>query len=190
MQPTGTSTGSDLLHVYLDVDGVLNAMAHRTPAGYRTARAGHHNLAWNPAIITALTALTSRGDVQGVWLTDWEDDTADLCHLTGLDALDWPVLTGDHHFNTGSDWWKLTALQAHQQAHPTRFAWVDNDLPAEHDAVAWARATGRGACLGPWDQVGLNPGHLATLEQLATQNLPPAAVPAPKGWIQALTAGM
>lgn len=129
--------------IYLDVDGVLNAISGRTPAKryvgweeYREVHVKGFRIHYAPALIAALNELAAREDVTFKWLTTWKHDAAQrLSDAIGLNGQDWEVLDGDLHAWGGDTWWKLTAIR---NDHDGRAIWIDDDISAELPAMEWA----------------------------------------------------
>lgn len=132
--------------IYLDVDGVLNAVSKRTPSlkitgwdDWTIKRVGRWPIHHSPAMIAELNALAARDDVTFKWLTTWEDDAAKvLSPAIGLNGQDWEVLHGDQHAWRGANWWKLQAIRADVEAGAGNFIWIDDDISAEDHAIDWA----------------------------------------------------
>lgn len=83
--------------IYLDVDGVINAIGRTHPEPkhtgfpeYKSIMANGYQIAYAPELIAMLNALAARDDVTIKWLTTWEHDAAKvLSPLIGLDGMDW-----------------------------------------------------------------------------------------------------
>lgn len=133
--------------VYLDVDGVLNAVSRRTPSvkitgwdDWKIQRVGRWPIHHSPAMIAELNALAARDDVTFKWLTTWEDAAAEeLSPAIGINGQGWEVLRGDQHAWHGRDWWKLQAIRADVEASDGNFIWIDDDISAERHAIEWAQ---------------------------------------------------
>lgn len=129
--------------IYLDVDGVLNAVSGRAPSKrlvgweeYREVHVKGFRIHYAPALIDALNALAARDDVTFKWLTTWKHDAArKLSGAIGLNGQDWEVLDGDLHAWGGGAWWKLTAIRNDLDS---RSIWIDDDISAEREAIEWA----------------------------------------------------
>lgn len=132
--------------IYLDVDGVLNAVSKRTPSvkisgwdDWTIKRVGRWPIHHSPAMIAELNALAAREDVTLKWLTTWEDAAAnELSPAIGINGQEWEVLHGDQHAWHGPDWWKLQAIRADVEASAGNFIWIDDDISAERHAIEWA----------------------------------------------------
>lgn len=161
---------NQLVHVLLDVDGVLNAVRH----SYQTIRDGweHHEsyvhefgrhdgaaltgqaqgtfrIRFSPDLIGALNEIAALPNVRFHWLTTWQDEARyGLSRRVGLTGGDtWPVL-GKADYQAArlarwstETWWKLNAARAHAQANPEAgIVWIDDDLNFEREALEWVEA--------------------------------------------------
>lgn len=130
--------------IYLDVDGVLNAVSGRQPSKrivgwdeYREVHVKGFRIHYAPALIQAINALAARDDVTIKWLTTWKHDAAkQLSAAIGIDGQGWDVLDGDLHAWGGDAWWKLTAIRDDHDGGKT--IWIDDDIIAELPAMEWA----------------------------------------------------
>jgi len=83
--------------IYLDVDGVLNAVSKKSPTltatgwgEWKTAPVNGWPILWAPELITALNELAAREDVTFKWLTTWTDDAAKvLSPAIGIEGQEW-----------------------------------------------------------------------------------------------------
>lgn len=98
-----------------------------------------------------------------VWCTGWEDRTARLGELLGLD-LDWPYVRLDG-LVAETDHWKLPGIDAH--VGPDRpLAWIDDRFDASCER--WAAARAAPTLLVPTEPaVGITAEHVAVLERWA-----------------------
>lgn len=160
--------------IYLDVDGVINAIGRHHPEAkhtgfseYRSVMVNGFQIAYAPALIDALNALAFRADVTIQWLTTWEFDAANvLSPQIGLFGEAWSVLTGDQHRWGGSDWWKLAAIRDDvESTAPDTVIWIDDDLSIERDALNWAHRAGV-HIISPEARYGLTTNHLDKIHSL------------------------
>ncbi|MBT2537222.1 HAD domain-containing protein [Arthrobacter sp. ISL-69] len=173
--------------IYLDVDGVLNAVNHKSPsltaAGWdrwdhwKTAPVNGWPILWAPALIEAFNELAARDDVTFKWLTTWEDDAAKvLSPAIGINGQDWEVLHGEQHSWRGSDWWKLQAIRADvETTNPERFVWIDDDLSAERVALEWLGTRPEGLGVSPSVGQGLTRTSFDTITDFINQTEEAAA---------------
>jgi hypothetical protein len=155
--------------IYLDVDGVINAVSVNSPSmhltGWTTWEAKPANgwqILYSPEVVEAFNTLAARDDVTVKWLTTWEDDAPqELCPALGINGQDWEVLHGDQHAWRGSDWWKLHAIQADVAATmPDRFVWIDDDIRPEREATDWMATLQHGLWISPNTNWGVTRKHL------------------------------
>lgn len=164
--------------IYLDVDGVINAIGRTHPEPkhtgfpeYKSIMANGYQIAYAPELITMLNALAARDDVTIKWLTTWEHDAAKiLSPLIGLDGADWEVLTGDLHQWGGPDWWKLAAIRADVEAtSPAAVVWIDDDISLERQAMNWARNRDDVTLISPFAKYGLTTEDLTKIYRVANE---------------------
>ncbi|PRA13318.1 hypothetical protein CQ010_01340 [Arthrobacter sp. MYb211] len=158
--------------IYLDVDGVINAIRNGTPSQKRTgftdfkrANINGYQIQWAQELIDHLNALATRDGVTIKWLTTWEHDAAQtLSPQIGLNGQNWEVLTGDQHAWQGRDWWKLKAIQADTATHkPDLAIWIDDDIRLEREAMMWTLTTEGVMVFSPDPQDGLTQDDINTL---------------------------
>lgn len=159
--------------VYLDVDGVLNAVTKRVPTStgwgeYQRKKVNSFPIMYAPALIEAINNLASRDDVTFKWLTTWEHDAAeDLSPAIGINGRDWEVLGGDQHAYRGADWWKLEAVQKDvATTKPDQFVWIDDDFKDERHAIEWMLDQTNGYPISPNMRDGLTREHLDEIRAL------------------------
>lgn len=156
--------------IYLDVDGVLNAVTKKAPTStgwgeYARRKVNGFPIMFAPGLIEALNELAARHDVTIKWLTTWEKDAAeDLSPALGLNGQGWAVLTGDQEAWRGGDWWKLHAIKSDVAATPPeRFFWIDDDLASEAPALAWLGTHPEGEAVSPHLRLGLTTAHVESI---------------------------
>lgn len=129
-------------HIYVDVDGVLNA-CHRKPwntnptwdAGrWQSFYANGYCIRYNEEVIDALRALEAREDVKMHWLTTWTSRAPELLSPTLGIGADWEVVGIDvpQTYGVGTagyHWWKYNVIGEHiQETGPDKIIWIDDDL--------------------------------------------------------------
>lgn len=164
--------------VYLDVDGVLNAVTRRSPStkitgwdDWQITRVGRWPINHSPAMIAELNALAARDDITFKWLTTWENDAAEkLSPAIGINGQDWEVLHGDQHAWGGDKgWWKLEAIQADIEASEADvFIWIDDDISAELAAIEWVQSRPDVHAISPSSMAGLTQDDLRSIAGLRT----------------------
>ena len=172
--------------IYLDVDGVLNAVSRRNPTvtssgwpeyGWESAPINGYPIRWAKSLIAALNELAARPDVTFKWLTTWTHDAAKvLSPAIGIDGQDWEVLEGDQHAWGGKrGWWKLEAIQSDVlSTKPDQFIWIDDDLSMERDAIEWVAGRDNGYAISPFGSEALTRFHIEEIKAL-TMITPDAA---------------
>lgn len=160
----------DEVEVYLDVDGVINALGRgRSPwpeGSLRQRRINGFIITWSTDLIDRLNALAARPHVHFHWLTTWLSDAPQmLAPQIRLDGADWPVVGADHHETVAyPDWWKLHAIRE-VISEDRRAVWIDDDL-YEPKAKDWALTLGdRIMVVQPDPRVGIGPDMMSMIEE-------------------------
>lgn len=155
------AAGDDDWNVYLDVDGVINAVTHRTPSwGWSdegtVVNVNKFSIRYSTELVAALHELALRPNVHIFWLTTWEQSApVDLCPAIGLNGGDWHVLTNEpRHEPTTSAWWKLNALREHLP-EGRRAIWIDDDIKFDRAAQEWLAENPMVTPVSPNTEVGL-----------------------------------
>ena len=158
------------VHVYLDVDGVLNAFpaSHDPGWGWGQSEVVNVNrfpICYSPAMVDALNALSEVARFH--WLTTWREDAPSLLAPTiGLIGTDWPVLDAPEFFGGKHGWWKLRAIREHVEAtRPDRAFWIDDDIAFDRDAQAWLETVPHVIPICPKTSVGLTRAALALMSE-------------------------
>lgn len=121
-------------HIFLDVDGVLNAVPtspdRQASSGWgkwHTDWIMGYPITWSEDMVAALNELAARDDVVFHWLTTWEEHAVtDLIPVLGLKGEEWPVLY--RSFGHIGGWWKTRALGLYLEDRDVeRIVWVDDD---------------------------------------------------------------
>ena len=119
---------------FLDVDGVVNALARPAPIGYQITTANTMGRGWRIAysreVIDFINRVNREGLAEVRWLTTWEQDAhRELAPDVGLDAFPAYDIPDD---DSPSGWWKadvVARLDRRREARP--FIWTDDDLETE-----------------------------------------------------------
>ncbi|GAB4100544.1 HAD domain-containing protein [Sinomonas halotolerans] len=160
------------IHLYLDIDGVLNAEAralHRRaespwPGGYNVP-APYYGATIALDAVFALNRLIARYRIVGHWLTTWGPGApqfGDYITLAGSDR--WPVLATED-VSHSEEWQKFTSIRAHLAiTRPDITIWIDDHLDREREAREWAEAAGILA-VAPDPEWGIEPRHIDLLER-------------------------
>lgn len=147
--------------IYVDVDGVLNALHPygHTPAQiaeasgweeWRSERIMGYIITWSVELIKELNNLAAREDIEFVWLTTWRGEACSkLSPILELDGQQWRFLTDGGEATgrlwgvPGGAWWKLAEIRKDVRHDPVdHIIWIDDDLPLHPDALQWASERG------------------------------------------------
>jgi hypothetical protein len=126
--------------VYLDVDGVLNAVCH-TPdldvwPDYTSIRSVGGRMCYSPSVTRIIADWHESEIAEVLWLTTWEDMAQDMAPEVGLPHFG--VAGTRRDFDDFMGWWKLGVVQRDVATDPGRpFVWIDDDLYYDEDAVRW-----------------------------------------------------
>lgn len=146
------------IHVYLDIDGVLNAITRAADPGWgwsdsAVTKVRGFPINYSPEMVGRLNDLAER--VTFHWLTTWREHARELAAAVGLDGGAWPVLDAPDTF-TAKSWWKLTAIRDHvAETSPELSFWIDDDLSFDDGANEWLRGRDDVVAVSPQSEVGL-----------------------------------
>lgn len=146
--------------VYLDVDGVLNALSTTHAFGDGVAhRVEGFELLLSPRQGRRLATL----DAEVRWLTTWGRDAARVGALIGLGTL--AVAAEPPDAVTSSGPWKLDCVRQQVSAEGRPFVWID-DNAIGRTARRWAETVGVPHLLvTPDPLIGLRPEELDAVER-------------------------
>lgn len=152
-------------HVYLDVDGVINAvtLADQPAWGWSTPLARVAVDGWpitySPDLVDALNDLAARDDVVIYWLTTWNTRAAELlAPALGINGTTWEVLGREDQYSSEHrlHWWKLPAIRRHvESTKPDVAVWIDDDISFDAEAIAWAATVEHLLTISPRTDRGL-----------------------------------
>lgn len=156
--------------IYLDVDGVINAVRTGTPSQKRTGfkdfrrvTVRGYQIQYAQELIDQLNTLAEHNDVTIKWLTTWEEHAPnELAPAIGLNGQEWEVLGGDLTDWGGSHWWKLRAIRndiANTADRADNIYWIDDDIKLERPAINWT-AKANVTIISPDPLDGLTQEHL------------------------------
>ena len=161
--------------VFLDVDGVLNAVGAAIPGpdmftDFRRTHCMGFRIVYSPEMGRRLAGL----DADIVWLTTWRE----MANKWIAPLFGWPkreLLDGDEdaHDDSAMGWWKSGAVYGFVTEHQRPFVWLDDDLRfAERlGEVEWlAGCAVPHLCISPSTTVGLRPSHLDLIEQFVAEH--------------------
>ncbi|MGH8861229.1 MAG: HAD domain-containing protein [Jatrophihabitantaceae bacterium] len=163
----------------LDIDGVVNALAHGPvrdswPAELWVQHVVHADipgtgrmalpiLAATP-VIDFITAVVDSGAVDVVWHSTWRAAAVtDLAPVLGLPSIPISVAPEWTH-RPDHVWWKLPAAQRVVEAG-RRLVWTDDDIAVLGDQVAELYARADTLLIAPDRCAGLNREHLQRIRE-------------------------
>jgi hypothetical protein len=159
--------------IYLDVDGVFNAVSAEAPrqqTGWQgdwvgPVKVGGMPILYSQELVAAVNELAARPDVTVKWLTSWEEIAArDLAPAIGLAAgSHWEVISGVEFDDPSNfNWWKLDRIRQDLAAtRPGRAVWVDDDIAYDPKTLVWLMSPGLPMLhLSPRTVHGLTRGHI------------------------------
>lgn len=134
-------------NIYLDIDGVINAMSHNPPSmntqwfgTWKQEKVMGYTILWSVELVERLNALAARPDVQIKWLTTWRKDAAQtFSEPVGLDGHDWFYFdTPDEDLYVAHDWWKFRHVRDEfEKGVADKYVWIDDDLMWEQHSRNW-----------------------------------------------------
>ena len=163
------------VRLYLDFDGVINALQCLTPWPDSEVKYGFEHGAplaspnthvrfdhlWSQGLVNALKAL----DVELVWATTWTKTASEsLGKKLGLGhgARYLAPLNGELTYPTIS--WKQEALWADQHEFPSPFIWVDDELTHKHEVIVEETFGGTGLVVSSNYYTGVTPQQVAKMQ--------------------------
>lgn len=148
--------------VYVDVDGVLNAVTSSPPAwgwgAHSDAVVNGFPIRWSPELVEVLNEVTAAPGVEAYWLTTWEHDAPKmLAPAIGLKGEDWPVVGTEHHYSLElqNGWWKLVALRDHLGDFDGPVLWLDDDIRFDPVARRWLAEAPNVTAMSPRTELGI-----------------------------------
>jgi len=122
----------------IDVDGVLNPLARKSPPGFSEQRLAGFLVRLSAQHGEWILSLERDHGFELVWATSWEHEANELIGpVIGLPQL--PVIEFDNKLIGSGYTWKLPAIR--EYVANRSFAWFDDDLGS--DARLWARRRNR-----------------------------------------------
>lgn len=163
--------------IYLDVDGVLNAVQREFPSdswqNWDRVGVNGYSIAYSPDMVAALNEIAEMDDVEFVWLTTWQANAKTMiAPAIGLKGEDWDVaLNPDmdahgfavHRYFGG--WWKMTTLDEHLHYNPVdKVVWIDDDISNSMDADDWFHDFDEETlAISPYTETGLTPSNICDI---------------------------
>jgi hypothetical protein len=160
-----------MIHLYLDIDGVLNAydrLEHTPsdwPSGYRPIIAGGYILIVADDCVARLNALIAEHGIVPHWLTSWEKTAQEAGPMIGLKGSEsWPWFEARGF--TQRAWTKHTSIRDHlEQTQPELAFWLDDDLAHVRTAREWADQHPGLHAYAPDPTHGITPAILDDIER-------------------------
>lgn len=119
-------------NVYVDVDGVLNALHARPgtggwdPSGHRTFKANGFTMTFHTGLIDKMRELEAMPGVAMYWLTSWGVEAPSLLSAHFGIGADWEVVPNTEF--AFSRWWKYDDIRDHiANTEPHAVVWIDDD---------------------------------------------------------------
>jgi hypothetical protein len=159
--------------LFLDIDGVLNALSSRH--GFKDGRrrvVDGFELNLSRRLGQRLRDL----DAEVRWLTTWGDRANAVGALIGLPH--YTVAARPHGGASSAGSWKLDAVRSHTVREPRPFVWVDDEA-IDEQAAEWVTSCGvRSLLVRPRPNRGLAPADLDEIERFIEGGSPTTAEPA------------
>lgn len=162
------------VHLYFDIDGVLNPYHHRPGAvadAWDDYRDPHFLVTTSPKMIARLNHIIATYDVRCFWLTSWEEQAPWYGQQVGLDGSDqWEWLPALSARASEGEWQKFDSIRQHiADTRPALALWMEDDLLADPAPAKWAEETPGVEAFVPDPSVGLSPLTLDRIEDLIRQ---------------------
>ncbi len=152
----------DNARIYLDVDGVFNAVTRRVPDWgwdtHQTKKVHGYPIMWSPEFVAAINAVAKTPGVGVYWLTTWCHAAPQvLAPALGIDGADWPVVGCEHwrRRSIGLPWWKHLAIVEHLADFDGPVLWIDDDHGVDPACRAWLAGQPQVLAMAPNTSVGV-----------------------------------
>lgn len=157
--------------LYLDVDGVVNALSPVVPSfEHRSFTVGSFAISWHPPTVARLVAWLGEGRITITWLTTWEGEAnSELGPVMGIPRLPAARRSQAPTGERLGPWWKLAFVQdAYDRGEAV--IWVDDDIATTPHARHWLATTepDRMLALSPEPEDGLGSEHLDLIDEWLT----------------------
>lgn len=162
-------------HIYIDVDGVINAASGKAPkqntgwsGEWKQERIAGYPILWSTELVDRLNVLAARDDIKFVWLTTWRSEAPQrLAPAIGLNGEDWDYVDApDEQLENFKHWWKLAAIRRKRKMqHPEKTVWIDDDIPFESNARKYLEDEGPSIlAIAPNTNHGITKKHMEQIE--------------------------
>lgn len=163
--------------IYLDVDGVLNAVHKNFPTfgweNWDRVRVNGYVITYSPDMVAALNEIADIDGVEFVWLTTWQENAKTLiAPAIKLNGQEWDVALnpdmdahGFANHNIFGPWWKKNTLKNHVYNNPVdRIIWIDDDIAHAEGADDWFHAFDQDTlAIAPFTVAGLTPDDICAM---------------------------
>lgn len=168
-----TTPADEIARLYLDVDGVLNAVTREVPDwgwdAHRRKVVNGWPITYSPDLIAVLNRIAKTPGLGVYWLTTWCHEAPNfLAPALGIDGADWPVVGFEHWQRARPrSWWKLAAIQEHLDGFDGGVVWIDDDHGYDPAAKAWLAGQPQIAAIAPSSVVGITRAEAELIERFA-----------------------
>ena len=156
-----TEHTAEKARVYLDVDGVFNAVASKIPNwGWETherVKVLGYPIRYSPDFVALINEVAATPGIGVYWLTTWcHEAPTKLARALGIDGADWPVVGYEHWRRaTGLPWWKHLAIVEHLDGFDGPVLWIDDDHGVDPACRAWLAGRPQILAMAPSTSVGV-----------------------------------
>ena len=165
---------------FLDIDGVVNALARPAPIGHQITTAitmgRGWRIAYDPRVIEFINRVSRENLAEIRWLTTWEQDAhRSLGPTVGFDAFPAYDIPDD---DSAFGWWKADIVAASIENEGRPLLWTDDDIdsePVRDSLIAEGTAS---LLVSPDPQTGLETKNLETIEEFI-MGVQPGGRPSP-----------
>lgn len=167
--------------IFWDIDGVFNAFSSsyskkqtnwlgewkstriRVPDAYGPGRSESFGVNWATELVDEVNKLTALDYIQNIWLTTWQEHSAErFAPAIGL-VGEWPVVYIDDELDLYSyknGWWKLDSIkQQIGKWNEDKIIWIDDDLKHSPEALDWAKENNI-LTISPESTYGVTKNHI------------------------------
>jgi len=155
------------MDLYLDVDGVVNALSKNHPNTWEQWRVqiahpvdGDFSIRWSPDMVERLNGL----GLNVLWVTTWQHDAEVwIQNMTGIEASGVLPLDYEHYDRMA----KFTAVYQHRYLREGEpFIWIDDvDIPRKAKEVF-----PEALLIRPTANYGITPGHIREMREFIQQH--------------------
>ena len=156
---------------FLDIDGVVNALARPAPIGYQITTANTMGRGWRIAysreVIDFINRVNREGLAEVRWLTTWQQDAhRELAPVVGLDAF--PAYDDPEDVESPMSWWKGQIVTDELLDNGRPFVWTDDDIE-DDDVEIFGEESVPSLLIAPTPSTGLVAGNLTSIERFLSR---------------------